>query len=126
MHHRPGSTVRGISLLSTLFVLIGFGFAIVIAARLVPLYLEFQGISQTFESIAHSGARDEASVRSLLARGFGTKDVKTIQPSDVDITRADGDLTVAVDYDAVAPFMGNVGFVVHFHKSVTVSGAQGS
>jgi Domain of unknown function (DUF4845) len=126
MYHRPESTVRGISLLSTLFVLIGLGFAIVIAARLVPIYLEFQGVSHTLENIAHSGARDEASVLSQLERGFGAADVKTIQPRDVDIMQGNGDMTVGVDYDAVAPFMGNVGFVVHFHKTVTVSGAQGS
>ena len=62
----------------------------------------------------------------MLVRGFDTAGVTTIKPSDVDITRADGELTVSADYDAVAPFIGNVGFVVHFHKTVTVAGAKQS
>ena len=120
------STVRGVSLLSALFLLFGMGFAVVIGGRLVPLYLEFKGVSQTLEGIAQGDSQDEATVRSLLVRGFDTAGVTTIKPSDVDITRADGELTVSADYDAVAPFIGNVGFVVHFHKTVTVAGAKQS
>jgi len=120
------STVRGVSLLSALFLLIGLGFAVVIGGRLVPLYLEFKGVSQTLEGIAQGDSQDEATVRSLLVRGFDTAGVTTIKPSDVDINRADGELTVSADYDAVAPFIGNVGFVVHFHKTVTVAGAKQS
>jgi hypothetical protein len=126
MRHRPPSGIRGVSLLSAAFLLVALGFAVVIGGRLVPLYFEFKGVSQTLDNVAHSDTQDEAGVRSLLVRGFDSADVTTIKASDVDITREDGALTVSVDYDAVAPFIGNVGFVVHFHKTVTVDGSKQS
>jgi len=117
---------RGMSLVSTLLGLVVFGFAVITAGRLAPLYLEYQGVVQTLDNVSRSGSADEASVRRLLERGFDTSNVSTIKAADVDISPVNGEMTVSVDYDAVAPFLGNVGFVVHFHKIVTVIGASAS
>lgn len=126
MRSSRASYTRGMSLVSTLIFLIAFGFAVIIAGRLVPLYFEFQGVSQTLEHVSQAGSTDALSIRLTLERGFSTANVTTIKAADVDVERKDGEVTVTADYDAVAPFMGNVGFVVHFHKAVKVAGAPQS
>ena len=123
MRRPPSTRAQGVSLLSAVLVLFVFGFLVVMGGRLVPIYLEYQGVAHTLDTVAAGDSTSEASVRAVLERGFGVADVHTISARDVDITRTNGELTAVVDYDAVAPFLGNVGFVVHFHKMVTVNGA---
>ncbi|MEI6458505.1 MAG: DUF4845 domain-containing protein [Pseudomonadota bacterium] len=115
-------SVRGVSLVSTLFVLVIFGLFVYIGGRLVPVYLEYRGVVQTLDAVAASGSGDIAAVRVFITRGFDSAGVHTLEPNDVEVTRQDGQLSVTVDYDAVAPFIGNVGFVVHFHKAAIISG----
>ena len=116
----------GFSLLSALMLFIGLGCAIVVAARVVPLYLEFQGVAKAMENVVSAGATEPVEIRRLLEKGFSVSDVKTLKPDDVDIARQGLGVELTADYDAVAPLAGNVGLVLHFHKEVSVAGAPQS
>jgi hypothetical protein len=116
----------GFSLLSALMLFIGLGFVIVVAARVVPLYLEYQGVAKSMENVAAAGATEPSEIRRLLERGFSVSDVKTLKPEDVDVAHQAQGLLLTADYDAVAPLAGNVGLVLHFHKEVAVTSAPQS
>lgn len=113
--------VRGLSLLSALVVLVVLGMTVYVTARLLPLYLEYKGVALTLDRLAASGAHDVAEIRRTLAAGFDSSNVTTIRAEDVDVIAAPGGFQADVTYDAVAPFLGNLGFVAHFHKAVVIA-----
>jgi Domain of unknown function (DUF4845) len=109
---------RGIGLLSALGVMVLFGLLVYVGGRLVPVYLEYRGVRAALEAAAGYPPTDLASLRSQIGRGFETAGVRTVSAADVDIITDSAPVRLDVSYDAVAPFLGNVGFVVHFSVSV--------
>jgi hypothetical protein len=118
---------RGITLLGMLILVSFIGVFIYAAVRLTPVYMEYMNIAKGLENLkteAGSGAT-AASIQRTLDKHFDIDDVHSITAKDVEVTRDGNDLTVHVAYDAYAPFIANVGFIVRFDKTVTVSGASG-
>jgi hypothetical protein len=103
------------------------GLFVFAAIRLTPVYMEYMNIVKALESLkaeAATGA-NVAGIQRALERQFDIDDVHSLTSKDIEIARDGGELTVRATYDAYAPFIGNVGFLVHFDKLVTVSGAAG-
>jgi hypothetical protein len=113
---------RGITMLGLLILVTFLGLFVYAGIRLVPVYLEYMNIAKTLESLKSEtgGAASPTVIRNILGKRFDSSYITSIEPKDVDITK-DGDFfLVRATYDAVAPFVGNVDFVVHFDKSVSV------
>jgi len=119
----PGHRTRGVSLLSALVVMSLLGFAVYTAGRVVPLVLEYRSVVATLAQAATSGAPDAASLRAQIAQGFERGDVHTVTAADVDVLTDPAQAKLDVTYDAVAPWVGNVGLVIHFHAMAPLSQA---
>jgi hypothetical protein len=118
---------RGITLLGMLILVAFVGVFIYAGVRLTPVYVEYMNIAKGLENLkteAGPGATT-ASIQRTLEKHFDIDDVRSITSKDVEVTRDGTDLQVHVAYDAYAPFIANVGFLVRFDKTVTVSGASG-
>jgi hypothetical protein len=118
---------RGITLIGMLCLVSFIGLFVFAAIRLTPVYMEYMNIVKALESLkaeAATGA-NVAGIQRALERQFDIDDVHSLTSKDIEIARDGGELTVRATYDAYAPFIGNVGFLVHFDKLVTVSGAAG-
>jgi hypothetical protein len=117
---------RGMTLLGMLILVSFVGMFVFAAVRLTPVYMEYMNVVKSLEALkteAGAGAAVGVIQRSL-ERHFEIDDVHSVLPKDIEITREDGGLAVHAVYDAYAPFVGNVGFVVHFDKTVMVTGTN--
>jgi len=125
----PGPAIRqrqrGITFIGMMFLVSFLGIFVFAAVRLTPVYLEYMNVVKALQSLKAdaAGGGAVAVFQRALERQFDIDDVHSITPKDVEFTRDGGVLTVHAMYDAYTPFIANVGFVVHFDKTVTLGGA---
>ena len=118
---------RGITVLGLLILVSFIGVFLYAGVRLTPVFLEYMNVAKVLEGLkceVGSGAT-AASIQRTIEKHFDIDDVHSITAKDVEVSREGTDLQVHVAYDAYTPFVANVGFLVHFEKTVTVTGASG-
>lgn len=113
---------RGMTTLGLLMLVTFVGLFIYGGIRLTPLYLEYISVSKSMASVEKEldGAASEAQIRMALEKRFEIQDVTTLKSSDVILKREGGQWHVRAQYDAEAPFVSNISFLVHFDKSVVL------
>ena len=120
----------GVTLIGFLVILLVVGFFGFMAMKLVPAYSEYGGVVKAMNGIASEGGSDKSldGIRRDLMYKFSMQyvDDKTIAPTDITITRNSGGAsTLNVSYDKDIPFVYNIDFLLHFSKSVQLSGNVG-
>lgn len=119
----------GMTLIGFLIVVIVLGFFAYMAMKLVPSYIEFMGVTKAMNQLAAEGGSDRSleTVRGDLLRkmDFQYVDDATIKPRDISIERANNAAVLTVDYEKRVPFLYNIDFLLHFHKSVQLQGNVG-
>ncbi len=114
---------RGMTLIGWMLVLAIGGFFLVLAVRLVPVYLEYFSVASSVNSLKDEPGiikKSPQKLRDLLGRRFDVNDVENVTPKDVRIKRQGGQTTVDVKYQVQVPMMGNVDALVRFDKQVTL------
>lgn len=118
------SRQRGATFLGMLVIVAILGVGLFGAIRLVPLYLEYMAVARAMEQTAKENAGgNQQALRTSLIRRWTIEDIKTIEPKDIEIKRANNGLVMRAWYRAEAPFVGNVSLVVDFDKTVPVGAA---
>ena len=117
---------RGMTMISWVILFALIGFVGMFGFKLFPLYMEYNSINTTMNTVAKGAQPNEtaAQLRSSIDGLFDVNSVNVIKGSDVDI-KLDPDtkaLAMTVDYDARTNFIANVDLVVHFHKVYTAGG----
>jgi hypothetical protein len=104
---------RGITMLGLLILVTFLGLFV---------YLEYMNIVKTLEGLKSEtgGSASPQTIRSIIGKHFDVSYITSLDPKDVEITKEGDFFTVRAAYDATAPFVGNVDFVVHFDKVVSV------
>jgi hypothetical protein len=113
---------RGMTFLGVLILMCFIGTFIYAVIRLTPAYLEYFEISKTFGAlqVESAGTMSPGALRVTLEKRFDIDDVTSLDPKDVEIKR-DGDVWIVRGvWDVKEPFIGNVSFLVHFDKMVTL------
>ena len=118
------SRQRGATALGMLTIVAILGVALFAAIRLVPVYLEYMAVSRALEQTAkeNSGGSQDA-LRTSLIRRWTIEDIKSVQPTDIEIKRAGNGFIMRAWYRAEVPFVANISLVADFDKSVPVGGA---
>lgn len=121
---RPGgrSGQRGITLIGFLIVLAIVGFFAYIAMKLVPIYNEYFSIVSAMKAVQSEPGianKTPTEIRGMLSRRFDIGYVKSVEPQDAKITRADGYI-LQIKYEVREPFVYNIDLVVSFDKSVNL------
>ena len=109
----------GMTAIATLIVLVLVAFAVYLALKLVPVYLEYFSVVSSVNSLNDDpdlGQKSTATVRDLLKRRFDINDVKRVQAKDVKIKRSGSQTMVEVDYEARVPIVGNIDLLISFKK----------
>ncbi len=108
----------------SIFLFVVFALA---AIRLVPVYLEYMTVRSAVDAAAHSvhDPSRERLFRAIVLQ-FDVNQITAIHSRNVAITRTYHHFTLTVDYTAHAPFIGNVGFMVHFHHTVQIRATEGN
>ena len=120
MRKQQGATVVGM-----LFIAALVGSALILAAKLVPAYLEFMSVKRIFGSMASSGDLKSMSPKELQASFFkraDVSDVKSVKPEDLTVSREGNTSVIAVEYSIKVPIVANISACMDFAAS---SSAQG-
>ncbi|GAB2571052.1 DUF4845 domain-containing protein [Dyella jejuensis] len=116
----------GITLISFLIVVLVAGFFAYMAMKLVPAYTEFMGVQKAMGEMAgeNNDGKSFEEIRRDLIRKMDYQYVSdgTVQPGDISIGQGAQGTELRVAYDKDIPFVYNIDFLVHFEKSVPITG----
>ncbi|MCF6236271.1 MAG: DUF4845 domain-containing protein [Gammaproteobacteria bacterium] len=122
------SRQTGEGLTSLLFTLFFIGCVVLIALRVVPLYLEYFQVVSSLEGIAEEPETSKKSLKeikkNLLRRMRDINDVERVNDEHITITKKKGLITISVDYEARVPMIANFDLIASFNKNVEISGAD--
>lgn len=119
--HRQG----GMTAIGWLLVLGLIAFFVLIALRLIPVYLEYIKVVTVLESLEEEpgiGQKTRTEILQLIERRLDINDVRHVDPRKrTQITKDDGRVTIRIRYERREPLIGNVDVVASFDKAVQVA-----
>lgn len=122
---------RGLTLIGFIFILIIAAFFALMAMRLVPSYVEYFGVVKAMNSLAsepNSAQKSMSEIRGELdfKASFQYVDSTTLSGRQaVRVDRSNGKSNLVVEYNKQVPFLYNISFLLHFSKTVPLSGGPG-
>lgn len=119
--------IRGITFISFLIVLAVLGFFAYAAMKLVPIYIENDGVKKSQDAVAKepgASTKSTEQIRGDLSLRFSIQYVEdtTIPPQAIQVIRQGGGATLRIAYQRRVNFAGNVDLLVSFDRSVPMSG----
>ncbi|HMU90714.1 MAG: DUF4845 domain-containing protein [Pseudomonadales bacterium] len=108
---------RGASMLAMLYFLTVTGFLLLLAFRLVPLYLDNSFVAaavKSLEEVPQISQKSPSEVKNLLMTRFQINNIRNVDGKAVKVEEVDGKLVVDVNYDVAVPIIANVEALVHF------------
>jgi hypothetical protein len=106
----------GISLKNTIIWLAVLGFLGVMAAKLMPAYLEWLTVKKMLNAMYEAGDL-KGTVRDIR-RSFDTRnaieDVKSVRAEDLEITKEGGEAVVTATWSARVPLVHNISACIDF------------
>lgn len=117
---------QGMTAIGGLLVLVVAGIFVLAAARLIPAYIEAGEIGSTLHSVRDAArTKSIGEVRSELASQLEVNNLDSdVSLDEFKFTGSGGELTITIDHRIRTPFIGNLGFTIHVHRSMTVKRAQ--
>jgi len=112
---------RGISLMGLIVTLGVIGFLAVMAAKLVPAYIDYFSVKKMLATMEQAGDL-KLSVREIR-KSFDTRntieDVKAVQGDDLEIGKEGGETVVSANWSVKIPLVSNISACLDF--SVTTA-----
>ena len=109
----------GMGIIGIFLIIAVVGFFVIIGVKLVPAYLEYFAIKRAFVSTVQNDSQNASpkNIREALDRRFDVDLVKSINSSDVEITKNGAKYTITADYHVSVPLVSNVSLHVDFHPT---------
>ena len=106
----------GISLMNLIVGLGVLGFLGVMAAKLLPSYVEYFAVKKMFAAMEQAGdlkgsVRD---IRKSFERRNAIEDVKSVSGEDLEVTKEGGEAVVTATWSARVPMVSNVNACLDF------------
>ncbi|MEM1173451.1 MAG: DUF4845 domain-containing protein [Pseudomonadota bacterium] len=114
---------RGMTTLGMLVLVSFIGLFVYAGLKVTPLYLNYfkvQGVVTGVQREFDGKAPTRAAIRSSIARRFDIESVSNIRANDVKVSAVGNGFEVAVDYKHETGFIGNLGFVITFDKTILI------
>lgn len=110
---------RGITLMGTIITLSILAFVGIMAAKLMPAYLEYLSVKKIFKTMAQAGdtkgtVRD---IRRTFDKLNAIEDVKNVKSDDLEITKQGQDAIVSAAWSVRVPMVANVNACLDFAAS---------
>ena len=125
MHHPLQRRQSGMTAIGLIILISFVGLFVYAGIRLLPVYLEYFSVLRAVEGLKSDADSGQKAMQSALEKRFDIDDVKSVGWRDIEIRKEGTGWDVHIAYDAETPFVGNIGFVVHFDKNVLLSAAAG-
>ena len=109
----------GITLSGTITLLAVLGFVGVMAAKLMPAYLEYYAIKKIFASMEQAGDLKGTvkEIRGSFEKRNAIEDVKAVRPEDLEIGKEGGETVVTATWSKRVEMLGNVAACLDFTVS---------
>ena len=107
---------RGVSLTGLIITLAVLGFIAVMAAKLMPAYVEYFAVKKMFSAMDQDGTL-KGTVRDIR-RSFDTRnaieDVKSVKGEDLEITKEGGETVITATWSTKVSMVSNVSACLDF------------
>jgi hypothetical protein len=107
---------RGLSLLGAVFWMAFIGFFGVLAAKLLPSYIEYFSVKKIFATMEKAGDTKGTvnEIRRAFDRRNAIEDVKGVQGADLEITKEGGETVITAAWSAKVPLVYNMNACLDF------------
>lgn len=114
---------RGMTLIGVVLVLAIIGLALLVAIRLVPVYIEAYSIASVMsdiESESRLSGNDRNELRETFGRRLQVNDIDSVGPRDVQFREVAGGLEMFVEYEVRVDLLGNLDLVASFRRDAVI------
>lgn len=112
---------RGLSLTGLIITLGVLAFLAVMAAKLLPAYVEYFAVKKMFAAMEQNGDLNgtPADIRRSYTTRNAIEDVKNVQANDLEISKEDGQTVLTANWSVKVPLVSNISACLDF--SVTTA-----
>lgn len=119
--------IRGITFISFLIVLAVLGFFAYAGMKLVPIYIENDGVKKSQDLVAKepgASSKTVEQIRSDLSVKFSIQYVEdaSVPPQSIQVLKQGGGANLRIVYQRRVNFVGNVDLLVSFDRTVPMAG----
>ena len=110
---------RGITLVGTIVTLGILGFVGIMAAKLLPAYMEYASVKKIFKTMAQGG-QTKGTVRDIrfsYEKLNAIEDVKSVRGEDLEITKQGNDAVISAAWSVKVPLVANISACIDFEAS---------
>jgi len=111
---------RGVGFFGFIMIAVGIILVAILGMKLVPPYVHSAQIAQIFRTIAGDPAMQGASINDIKEsynKRASINYITDLTAEDIEIEKADGQLTLSASYSVKIPLAGNVTLLLEFNPS---------
>jgi hypothetical protein len=107
---------RGVSLTGAIFWMVIIAFTGVMAAKLLPAYIDYFSVRKMFAAMEQNGETKGTvgQIRDAYDRRNAIEDVKAVVGRDLDISKAGGETVVTAAWSQKVPLFNNLNACMDF------------
>jgi len=117
----------GMTVIGWLLTLVVVGFGVLFVLRLVPIYVESFKIDSALSSLIQDGSIMDSTRADITKKFVARMNIEDVERFDTDakvkdhftVEKSDGRLVIRIEYEAVAPLVGNLSIVADWKKEVS-------
>ncbi|MGR9114878.1 MAG: DUF4845 domain-containing protein [Gammaproteobacteria bacterium] len=114
---------RGLTLISTIFILGLIAFFTLLILKIAPIYLDHSKVTNALAALEHTTdvqTKDRNEIIYILSKRFDLNYVEDASADDVKITKRGNYLKVEIEYEVVKKIAGNLSVLVEFYDFIEV------
>jgi hypothetical protein len=112
---------RGFSLVNLIIGLAVAGFLFVMAAKLVPPYIEYFQVKKLFSAMEQAGDL-KGSVRDIrysFDKRNAIENITSVRPDDIEVTKEGGETVVSAAWSVKVPLVSNIAACLDFYVTTS-------
>ena len=117
------SKQHGLTAISWVVVIAIAAMFAIFLLRLIPIYIDGYGVGETLEYMKTEKKFIKSSTRGIkksLLKKLNINSNYSVTAEDIYVTKKGNTVIVEIDYEVREKIVGNLDFVVSFHKEVTI------
>jgi len=117
------SNQQGMTLISTVVVIIFLLFQAVIAMNVIPVYMTDSSVKKIMEELPNDKVARNASskeLKAIVAKRLSINSVYTVKPEHITVKKGRGENIVTIDYEPRGKLIGSLEYIVHFKHEARI------
>jgi Tfp pilus assembly protein PilE len=117
---------RGVSLSGLIVTLAVLGFLAVMAAKLIPTYVEYFAVKKMFAAMEQAGdlKGNVRDIRNSFEKRNAIENVQHVTKDDLEVTKEGGETVVSATWSVKVPMVSNISTCLDFYVTTAPQAAQ--